>query len=60
MATDLKSSVDALQSTVNSLKSSVDALQSSTSQLPLLYALALVGIIIAIIAVILVYRKIAA
>lgn len=60
MATDLKSSVDALQSTVNSLKSSVDALQTSTSQLPLLYALALVGIIIAIIAVILVYRKIAA
>jgi len=59
MATDLKSSVDALQSTVNSLKSSVDALQASTSQLPILYALAFVGIIIAIIAVILVYRKIA-
>jgi len=60
MATNLKSSVDALQSTVNSLKSSVDALQATTAQLPVLYALALIGIIIAVIAVILVYRKIAA
>jgi peptidoglycan hydrolase CwlO-like protein len=60
IATDLKSSVEALQSTVNSLKSSVDALQATTAQLPVLYALALVGIIIAVIAVILVYRKIAA
>lgn len=49
-----------LKSSVDSLKSSVDALQATTAQLPILYALALVGIIIAVIAVILVYRKIAA
>lgn len=60
ITTELKTSVDTLRSTVDSLKSSVDALQSTTAQLPVLYALALVGIIIAVIAIILVYRKIAA
>jgi len=59
VVTGLKSSVDALQETVNSLKSSVDTLQATTSQLPILYALALIGIIIAVIAVVIVYRKIA-
>jgi len=59
VVTGLKSSVDTLQSTVDSLKSSVDTLQATASQLPLLYALALIGIIIAVVAIILVYRKIA-
>jgi len=59
IATDLKKSVDALTSTVDGLKKSVDALQAMTAQLPILYALALIGIIIAIVAIVQVYRKIA-
>ena len=59
IATDLKKSVDALTSTVEGLKGSVDALQAVATQLPILYALALIGIIIAIVAIIQVYRKIA-
>jgi methyl-accepting chemotaxis protein len=59
IATDLKKSVEALTSTVDGLKKSVDALQAMTAQLPILYALALIGIIIAIVAIVQVYRKIA-
>ena len=59
IATDLKKSVEALTSTVDGLKKSVDALQPIATQLPILYALALIGIIIAIVAIVQVYRKIA-
>jgi uncharacterized coiled-coil protein SlyX len=59
IATDLKKSVETLTSTVEGLKKSVDALQAMTAQLPILYALALIGIIIAIVAIVQVYRKIA-
>jgi len=55
----LTSTVQQLQTTANTLKSSVDSLQATVAQLPAFYALAFIGIIIAIIAVILVYRKIA-
>jgi len=51
--------VEALTSTVDGLKKSVDALQPIATQLPILYALALIGIIIAIVAIVQVYRKIA-
>ncbi len=59
IAADLKKSVEALTSTVDGLKKSVDALQPMAMQLPILYALALIGIIIAIVAIVQVYRKIA-
>ena len=59
ITTNLQKSVEALTSTVDGLKSSVDALQAMTAQLPILYALALIGIIIAIVAIVQVYRKIA-
>jgi len=59
IAADLKKSVEALTSTVDGLKKSVDALQPIATQLPILYALALIGIIIAIVAIVQVYRKIA-
>jgi prefoldin subunit 5 len=59
IATDLKKSVEALTSTVDGLKKSVDVLQAMATQLPILYALALIGIIIAIVAIVQVYRKIA-
>lgn len=55
----LTTTVQQLQATANSLKSSVDSLQATVAQLPAFYALAFIGIIIAVIAVILVYRKIA-
>lgn len=55
----LTTTVQQLQTTANNLKSSVDALQATVAQLPAFYALAFIGIIIAVIAVILVYRKIA-
>lgn len=55
----ITATVQQLQSTANSLKASVDSLQATVAQLPAFYALAFIGIIIAIIAVILVYRKIA-
>jgi len=55
----LTTTVQQLQSTANSLRSSVDSLQATVAQLPAFYALAFIGIIIAVIAVILVYRKIA-
>ncbi|MBC7112924.1 MAG: carboxypeptidase regulatory-like domain-containing protein [Candidatus Methanomethyliales bacterium] len=57
--TQLQSTANSLQSSVNSLQSSVNALQATVAQLPAFYALAFIGIIIAVIAVILVYRKIA-
>ena len=55
----ISTTVSDLTKTINTLKSSVDALQGTIATLPAFYALAFIGIIIAIIAVILVYRKIA-
>ena len=55
----ISTTVSDLTKTINTLKSSVDALQATIATLPAFYALAFIGIIIAIIAVILVYRKIA-
>jgi prefoldin subunit 5 len=57
--TTISTTVSDLTKTINTLKSSVDALQGTIATLPAFYALAFIGIIIAIIAVILVYRKIA-
>lgn len=57
--TTISTTVSDLTKTINTLKSSVDALQATIAMLPAFYAVAFIGIIIAIIAVILVYRKIA-
>lgn len=57
--TQLQSTASSLQSSVTALQSSVNSLQATVAQLPAFYALAFIGIIIAVIAVILVYRKIA-
>lgn len=51
--------VSDLQKAASSLDASVKALQATVAQLPAFYALAFIGIVIAIIAIVLVYRKIA-
>ncbi len=56
---NLQTQVTAIQNTATQLQASVAAVNSTLAMLPAFYALAFIGIIIAIIAVILVYRKIA-
>jgi hypothetical protein len=55
----ISSLVSQLQTTTSTLQTTVTSLQATVAQLPIFYVLAFVGIIIAVIAVILVYRKIA-
>jgi len=56
--TDIQSTVKDLKTSVDDLKTTVGALYGPAAQLPILYALAIVAIIIAIVAIILTYRKI--
>ncbi|MEM4479363.1 MAG: carboxypeptidase regulatory-like domain-containing protein [Candidatus Methanomethylicaceae archaeon] len=55
----IATTVSDLQKAASSLDASVKALQATVAQLPAFYALAFIGIVIAIIAIVLVYRKIA-
>ncbi|MCS7097755.1 MAG: carboxypeptidase regulatory-like domain-containing protein [Candidatus Methanomethyliaceae archaeon] len=56
---DLQRAASSLDASVKTLQTTVTSLQAAIAQLPAFYALAFIGIVIAIIAIILVYRKIA-
>ena len=55
----LGTTVSDLKSTAEELKTTVEGLKGVTAQLPALYGISILGLIIAIVAVFLVYRKIA-
>ncbi len=55
----LGTTVSELKKTAEDLKTSVEGLKGVTAQLPALYGISILGLIIAIVAVFLVYRKIA-